>query len=98
MSHQCSDDLTFPAYVLPSNQGHTRQTSPLSSFTVSAPARGCIYYGESNRWIGVDQVNVLKVTADTCADVETRRCCGGVVGRLLVPALAGFLAVRVAMA
>ena len=28
MSHQCSDDLTFPAYVLPSNQGHTRQTSP----------------------------------------------------------------------
>ena len=59
MSHQCSDDLTFPAYVLPSNQGHTRQTSPLSSFTVSAPARGCIYYGESKGSVGVDQVKMV---------------------------------------
>ena len=32
----------------------------------------------------------MKVTADTCADVETRRCSGGVFGRLLVSALAGF--------
>ena len=54
--------------------------------------------GESNRWSGVDQVNVLKVTADTCADVETRPWSGKVFGRLLVPALAGFLAVWVAMA
>ena len=65
----------------------------LSRGVVTAPA-----YGESNRWSGVDQVNVLKVTADTCANVETRRCCEGVFGRLLMPALAGFLAMWVAMA
>ena len=65
----------------------------LSRGVVTAPA-----YGESNRWSGVDQVNVLKVTADTCADVETRRWSGEVFGRLLVPALVGFLAVWVAMA
>ena len=65
----------------------------LSRGVVTAPA-----YGESNRWSGVDQVNVLKVTADACADVETRRCCGGVFGRLLMLALAGFLAMRIAMA
>ena len=39
----------------------------LSRGVVTAPA-----YGESNRWSGVDQVNVLNVTADTCANVETR--------------------------
>ena len=71
----------------------TNKIIELSRGVVTAPA-----YGESNRWSGVDQVNVLKVTADTCANVETRRCCEGVFGRLLMPALAGFLAMWVAMA
>ena len=57
----------------------------LSRGVVTAPA-----YGESNRWSGVDQVNVLKVTADTCANVETRRCCEGVFGRLPDAGVGGF--------
>ena len=35
---------------------------PLSSFTVSAPARGCIYYGRSKRSVGVDQAKTVIVT------------------------------------
>ena len=71
----------------------TEKIIELSRGVVTAPA-----YGESNRWSEVDQVNVLMVTADTCANVGTRRCSGGVAGRLPVPALAGFLVVRVTMA
>ena len=56
----------------------------LSRAVVTAPA-----YGESIRWVGVDQVNVLMVTADTCAGVETRQGSGEVFGRLLGPVLAG---------
>ena len=71
----------------------TEKIIELSRGVVTAPA-----YGESNRWSGVDQVNVSKVTADACVHVETRRCCEGVFGRLLMPALADILAVRVTMA
>ena len=65
----------------------------LSRRVVTAPA-----YGQSSHWSGVDQVDVLMVTANACGDIETRRYSGEVSGLLLMPALAGFLAVRVAMA
>ena len=46
MSHQCSDDLTFPAYVLPSNQGHTRQTSPSVPSLSAHPRAGVSTMGK----------------------------------------------------
>ena len=65
----------------------------LSRGVVTAPG-----YGQSNRRSRVGQVNVLMVTADAWADVESRRGSGEVSGRLLMVALAGFPAVRFAMA
>ena len=45
MSHQCSDDLTFPAYVShPIRAIHADK--PHSSFTVSAPRAGVSTMGK----------------------------------------------------
>ena len=71
----------------------TDKMMELSRRVVTAPA-----YGQNRRWSGVDQVDVLMVTANAWGDIETRRFAGEVSGLLLMPALAGFLAVRVAMA
>ena len=72
MSHQCSDDLTFPAYVLPSNQGRTPQTSPSVPSLSAHPRAGVSTMGKVIAGVGVDQLNLPPATTPNRRDIESK--------------------------